>query len=133
MLKIKLQTDKERLENEVNDVATETNNFKDELRLKTKAYNILNTTMKQVKADHDKDVEAAKAAKVDLMKDYWGRVAEAYRASFHDRGKINFRDKYFDGLEAYDAVVGTTSILPPLPKSKEEDVEVEEHADHEED
>lgn len=43
--------------------------------MKSEAYNTLNTTMGQLMADCEKDVEAAKeAAKADLMKDYWGKL-----------------------------------------------------------
>lgn len=41
-------------------MVVEGNNFKkDELYLKSEAYNTLNIAMKELRGDHDKDVEAA--------------------------------------------------------------------------
>lgn len=68
------------------------NNLKDELRLKTKAYNTLNTTMKQLRADRDKDMVATdEATKADLMKVHQGRVAESYQIGFHDREELTLK------------------------------------------
>lgn len=69
--KSKFQTGKNNLEKEVGDMTQERNDLKDQLHQKIKAYDTLNTAMDQLKADHDRDIEDAKAAaRVDLLKDY---------------------------------------------------------------
>lgn len=114
--KKKLHTEKERFKKEANDCAGEKNKVKEELRLKTEAFETLNTAMERLKVDHDKDVEAAKeAAKADLIKDYWGRVVKFYWIGFHDGGKEGPYERYFESLEDYDAKANTNFVLPPFP------------------
>lgn len=48
---------------------------------------------------------------------------------FHDGGKANLKDKYFDGPDAYDAAANTTSLLTPFPEVEEKDASMEEQAD----
>lgn len=67
----------------------------------------------RLKPDHDKDEKATQvAAKVDLMKDNWGRAAKSYQIGFQDEGKEDAYDRYFEGPEDYDMKANTTSILP---------------------
>lgn len=116
----KLNTEKKIFEQDASELAYEQNKLKDEVRLKTEAFNTLNIAMEQLKADREKDIVAAKkAAKADLMKDYWVHVTKAYQIGFHDGAKRDPCDRYFENLEECDARANTSSVLPPFSEALE--------------
>lgn len=122
--------EKSKVEREVNDVTQERNKLKEDLRLKADAFETLNTAMEKLQADRDKDMEVAKkVAKAELMKNYWGRLAEAYRIGFHDGGKEDPCDKYFDNPKEYDSKANTTSVLPLFPEILEVNAEDKDAVD----
>lgn len=57
-----LVAEKKRLEKDNNDLFIKRNSLSNQLRLKKKAYNILNMVMEKLKADYDRDMVATKAS-----------------------------------------------------------------------